>query len=118
MLKTLIDSLNTAQRANLHAFGVDSALLSRWRTGKRLPTEVQVAFLADLTGSDRHALQDEIALMRATPEQRGVLERIMGKARAVGATSLVFLASLLVVAASAGSSMEADRRFADRLRRR
>lgn len=107
MLQTIIESLSREKREKLHEFGVDSSLLSRWKTGKRLPTEVQAVFLADLVGEDRHKLQDEIALLRATPEQLPLLQRVMGKAGR-GAVAMLFYGVVgAAVFASGGSEAKA-----------
>lgn len=90
MLKAAIDLLTREQREKLHEFGIDSSVLSRWRTGKRFPTEVQAIFFADLVGIDHHKLQDEIALARATPEQRTLLLRVMGKLKRGAAATLSY----------------------------
>lgn len=97
MWPAVLDQLTKEDREFLLEFGVFSSNLSNWRKGKRLPTEAQVAALAARLNVDRHALQDEIALLRATPEQRKLLERVMGKARGV-------VAGLLVFAAAAGAA--------------
>jgi hypothetical protein len=101
VFQTLITNLTAQQREKLHAFSVDATVLSRWKSGKRLPTEPQAVALADVCGVDRHKLQDEIALLKATPEQRRLLERLMGKARGVVAM-LICGVSVAVAGAALG----------------
>jgi predicted regulator of amino acid metabolism with ACT domain len=85
MLQRLIDSLTAEQRAKLHEFGMTTQRITDIKHGRRLPTEVQVVALAEVCGVDRHDLQDEIALLRATPEQRTLIERVMRKSAGVAA---------------------------------
>jgi transcriptional regulator with XRE-family HTH domain len=92
MWPSLLDQLTKDDREFLHEFGVPSSVLSNWRKGKRLPTEPQVAALAARLNVDRHELQDEIALMRATPEQRTLLERVMRKSAGAIASIAVMVA--------------------------
>lgn len=103
MLNDLLQTLDTPKREKLREFGIDYVLLSHWRTGKRLPTEVQTIALAEICGVDRHKLQDEIAMLRATPEQRKLLERVMGKARGAVAM-LIFGVTVAVAGAALGLS--------------
>ena len=103
MLADLVARLNREQREKLDEFGVDDSTLSRWRTGKRLPTEPQAKFLCELLGANYHQLADEIANLRATPEQRALLERVMGKARGVVAAMLIFGVSVAVGGAALGA---------------
>lgn len=79
MLQPLIDSLTREHRQLLHEFGVKHDLLSRWRTGKRLPTEPQAMYLAAITGIDAGALMLYLAQERATKAQRDLIARAMGK---------------------------------------
>ena len=60
---------------NLGSVEVDALALIH--SGSALPTEVQVIALAEVTGINRHDLQDDIALLRATPEQLPMLKRVM-----------------------------------------
>jgi hypothetical protein len=92
MLLDLLKTLDREKREQLRDFGITDQLVSNWRTGRRLPTEVQAVALASVCGVDRHELQDEIALMRATPEQRTLLERVMSKSAGVIATVAVMVA--------------------------
>lgn len=87
MYPSILELLTAGHREKLHEFGIDRQLLCHWRSGRRMPTEVQVVALAEVLGVDRHKLQDEIALLRATPEQRTLLLRVMGKLKR-GASSL------------------------------
>ena len=103
MFKTLMDSLSTEQRAKLHEFGMSPQQITNIRSGRALPTEVQVIALADVTGVNRHDLQDEIALLRATPEQLPMLKRVMGKTR--GAVAMLLCGVIAgAVGAAAGFS--------------
>ena len=81
VFQTLMTELTRPQRAKLHEFGLSPQVITDMKHGRRLPTEVQVIAIAEACNVDRHKLQDEIALLRATPEQRKLLERVMGKAR-------------------------------------
>jgi len=92
MLEDVIKRLDREKREQLRGFGISDQLISHWRTGRRLPTEVQTVALAEVCGVDRHELQDEIALMRATPEQRTLLERVMSKSTGAIATIALTLA--------------------------
>lgn len=101
-----ISRLTTDQRHALEAEGITRQLLWKWKHGERLPTEPQAAIYAEIAGIPRHALQDELALLRATPEQRTLLERILGKAKAGVAASFVLAASVFVgLAASSTTSL-------------
>lgn len=111
VLKNLVDHLSSEQRAKLREFGVDNGTITKWRTGDRLPTEPQVAALAEICGVDRHTLQDEVALLRATPEQRRLLERVMGKARGA-VVMLICGVSVAVACAALGVSGATGRLFA------
>lgn len=102
MLKTLLDSLTTEQRAKLHEKGILQQRISDWKAGRRLPTEDQVIWLADVCQIDRHKLQDEIALMKAPADQKEALARLLGKlARGVVAT-LIFGVTVAVGGAALG----------------
>lgn len=89
MFQTLLTNLTREQRIELRAFGIEDTLLSHWRANRRIPTQVQTVALAEICKVDRHALQDEIALLRATPEQRRLLESLMGKLKG-GAVAMLF----------------------------
>lgn len=66
----LITSLSDDQRSSLAERGVTRELLYAWRKGKRLPTEVQVADVAAVTGAEWAELQKEITVLRAPEERR------------------------------------------------
>ena len=83
MLANLVETLTREQREKLLEFGIHRGLLHHWKHGTRLPTEVQAVALAEVAGVDRHQLQDEIALLRATPEQRTLLDRLMRRSAGV-----------------------------------
>jgi transcriptional regulator with XRE-family HTH domain len=102
MLTALVNTLSAEQREKLLAFGITKQLLSAWKLGKRLPTEVQVVALAEICGVDRYELQDEVTLLRASPEQRKLLERLMGKAR--GVVAMLVCGVAVAVAFAAGYS--------------
>lgn len=100
-----IQGLTRDQKHDLAAAGIDRQMLSSWRTERRLPTEPQLAIYAGVTGIDRHQLQDEIALLRATPEQRNLMERLLGK---LASTSAAILgATALIVSMVLGSAQPA-----------
>ena len=69
MLYEVLNRLTNDQRAQLAQHGISDKRISSWRTGERLPTEVQVADLADITQSDWIELQKEVTVLRA-PEAR------------------------------------------------
>lgn len=104
MWPNLLDHLSPEVREELRANGIDRQLIHAWKKGTRLPTEVQVVVLAAFAKVDRHQLQDEIAVLRATPEQRKLLERVMGKARGVVAT-VIFGVTVAVAGAALGLSL-------------
>lgn len=76
-LQDLLGSLNDEQRAALKTFGVDRHLLWKWNEGLRLPTEVQVAYLALVTRADWAALQRAITLARTPAEHRPAVEGLL-----------------------------------------
>lgn len=82
MLAQTLAQLTDEQRAELHDFGISRQLIHAWKTGKRLPTEPQAAIFAAVTHINRHKLQDELALLRASPAQRDRVARALGKALA------------------------------------
>ena len=77
MFAELINSLNETQRTALAERGIKRELLYAWRNGKRLPTEVQVADVADVTGAEWAELQKEITILRAPEERRQQLARML-----------------------------------------
>jgi len=76
MLVEVIKGLTPEDRAILRTAGVSRQLLHAWLHGERLPTEPQAALLAIVARADRHRLQDEIALLKASPEQLTVLSKL------------------------------------------
>lgn len=62
---------------------------------------------AGLVGLDRHALADELALLRATPEQRPLLEKLLGNVAA--GVAVMLLCGLAVVARPAEAAGRAIR---------
>lgn len=106
MLKSLIDQLTHEQRAKLlKDWKITPQTISNWKSEppRQWPTRYQAAALAEVCGIDRHALDDAIAMLQAKPEQRKLLERVMGKARGVVAGLLVFAAAAGAVTAELGS---------------
>lgn len=77
MFRDLLRDLDEKQRAALAVRGIDRMTLWKWREGKRLPTEVQVADLADVTGADWADLQKEITVLRAPEERRPAIARAL-----------------------------------------
>lgn len=100
MLQDLISWLTAEQRAKLHEYGLTTQRITDIKGGRRLPTEVQVVAIAEVCGVDRHQLQDEVALLRASPEQRKLLERVLGKLKG-GAVAMLFC-GVVAAAFSAG----------------
>lgn len=78
MLQQVIERLDTAQRAELAKHGITYNRLWSWRTGQRLPTEVQTAYLAAATGSNWVELQKEVTVMRAPEAEREAIARTIG----------------------------------------
>ena len=78
MLQEVIERLNTAQRAELAKHGITYNRLWSWRTGQRLPTELQTAYLAAATGSDWVELQKEVTVMRAPEDERAQIAQLVG----------------------------------------
>lgn len=70
MFSDLLNTMTAEARAELAARGITRQLLSDWRTERRLPTEVQVADLADVTGAEWVELQKEVTVLRAPKERR------------------------------------------------
>lgn len=101
MLKELVEALSAEQRDELHEFGVDRHLLSRWRTGTRVPTEAQTAFLAAITGVDYRTLSAHVAELRMTPAQRSLYQRALGKVKRGAGVMLSFGAGAAVAFAAA-----------------
>ncbi len=70
MFADVITRLNHDQKTELYRRKVTPQLLSDWKNGRRLPTEVQVADLADVTHADWVELQKEVTVMRAPQDRR------------------------------------------------
>jgi hypothetical protein len=70
MLHDLLRDLNHEQKTELYRRHITQPLISAWRTGKRLPTEVQVVDLAEVAGADWAELQKEITVLRAPEDRR------------------------------------------------
>lgn len=81
MLKELLHNLTPLHRKTLLSFGIGSERLSEWRSGKRLPTELQVAYLAYATGANWARLQQEVTLERAPANQKFTVARAIGAAQ-------------------------------------
>lgn len=79
MLQDLILKLTPDQRKQLQGLGVSRQRLHEWKHGMGNPTEVQVAMLAAVTGTEYGQLQREVTWTRATPAERGKLARALGK---------------------------------------
>ena len=75
MLHKILDELTPDARRQLDARGITAKRIWSWRDGERLPTEVQVADLADVTGADWSELQKEITVLRAPEERREQIAR-------------------------------------------
>lgn len=78
MFTELLHALTTEHRTKLAARGIGSERLTEWRKGRRLPTEVQVADLADVTGVEWVRLQQEITVLRAPEERRQEVAEAVG----------------------------------------
>ncbi len=70
MFADVITRLSHDQKTELYRRRVTPQLLSDWKNGRRLPTEVQVVDLADVTHSDWIELQKEVTVLRAPEERR------------------------------------------------
>ena len=70
MFSDLLNTMTPEARAELASRGISRQLLSDWRTERRLPTEVQVADLADVTGVEWVDLQKEVTVLRAPEDRR------------------------------------------------
>lgn len=78
MFTELLHALTTEHRMKLAERGIGSERLTEWRKGRRLPTEVQVADLADVTGVEWVRLQQEITVLRAPEERRSAIAKAIG----------------------------------------
>lgn len=77
MLRELVENLTPQQRDALAARGIGRQLLWKWKEEARLPTEVQVADVAAVTGADWAELQKEITVLRAPEERREDIARAL-----------------------------------------
>lgn len=77
MLQELLRALSHAQKTELYRRHIRPQLLSDWKNGRRLPTEVQVADVAEVTGADWAELQKEITVLRAPEERREDIARAL-----------------------------------------
>lgn len=75
MLQELLRALSHDQKTELYKRHIRPQLLSDWKNGRRLPTEVQVADVAEVTGAEWADLQAEITVMRAPEERREEIAR-------------------------------------------
>jgi len=78
MLHDLIRELDHASKTELYRRHITPSLLTAWKNGRRLPTEVQVADLADVTHADWVELQQEVTVLRAPEERRQEVARAIG----------------------------------------
>ena len=70
MFYDLLTRLDHATKAELYRRHISPSLITSWKNGRRLPTEVQVVDLADVTHSDWIELQKEVTVLRAPEERR------------------------------------------------
>ena len=88
MIADLIQTLTPDQRKQLRVMKITRQRLHEWQHGARHPTEVQVAMLAAVTGTEYGQLQREVTWDRAKPKERETLARALGK-MAVGALAML-----------------------------
>ena len=81
MLDELMKTLSPETHRELAARGITYQLLCDWRKGRRLPTEIQVADLADVTGADWAELQAEITVLRAPEARRQQIAKAIRNSR-------------------------------------
>ncbi len=77
MLTDLIRALDHDQKTELYRRRIGPGLLGDWKMGRRLPTEVQVVDLAEVTGTEWAELQKEITVMRAPEERRAQIAKAL-----------------------------------------
>lgn len=77
MLKEVMKTLTPESHRELAARGITYQLLCNWRKGRRLPTEVQVVDLAEVTGADWAELQKEVTVLRAPEARRQQIARAL-----------------------------------------
>lgn len=94
MLLQVITGLTAEQKRACTKAGLSDQLRCDWRKGRRLPTEPQVWILASIAGVNRHDLQDAVALLRATPQQRTFLGNVGRAVTTTSALALAFAGSL------------------------
>lgn len=75
MLAELVNNVDHDQRTELFRRHITPSLLTAWKKGRRLPTEVQVVDLAEVTGADWVELQKEVTVLRAPEERRDEIAR-------------------------------------------
>lgn len=75
MFHDLLSQLDHAKKAELYRRHISPSLITSWKAGRRLPTEVQVADLADVTHADWAELQKEVTVMRAPEDRRAEIAK-------------------------------------------
>jgi len=75
MFAELLAKLDHPMKAELYRRRIAPGLIGDWKAGRRLPTEVQVADLADVTHADWIELQKEVTVLRAREERREEIAR-------------------------------------------
>src|SRR5450759_3237519 len=78
MFHELLRQLDHEQKTELFRRHISPSLITSWKNGRRLPTEIQVADVADVTGASWADLQREVAVLRAPIERRDEIARIVG----------------------------------------
>ena len=78
MFNEIVKQLTDEQRTQLRERGITRQLLYKWREGEALPTEVQVADVAAVTGTEWVDLQKEITVLRAPEGRRAEIARTLG----------------------------------------
>jgi hypothetical protein len=78
MFAELLSKLDHPMKAELYRRHVSPGLVGDWKAGRRLPTEVQVAHLAAVTHANWQDLQREITVLRAKPEERDEVAKVVG----------------------------------------
>lgn len=96
MLLQVISLLTAEQKRALDNAGISRQLVSDWRKERRLPTEPQAVILAGIAGANVAELQADIAMSRATPEQRPLVAAVLKKALAGVVATLCFGQSAVV----------------------
>ena len=84
MFAELISALDHDQKSELFRRHITPQLITEWKKGRRLPTEVQVVDVAAVTGTEWADLQREITVLRAPADRR---EQIAHAIRWKGPTS-------------------------------